>query len=53
LRTQVSILAKLKRLGPMTINALAEELVMGHTTLGRKIALLVNNAGAVAPGGFG
>jgi hypothetical protein len=26
--TQVSILAKLKRLGPMTINALAEELVM-------------------------
>ena len=35
--TQVSILAKLKRLGPMTINALAEELVMDRATLGRNI----------------
>jgi DNA-binding MarR family transcriptional regulator len=33
--TQFSILAKLKRLGPMTINALAGELVMDRTTLGR------------------
>jgi DNA-binding MarR family transcriptional regulator len=33
--TQVSILAKLKRLGPMTINTLAAELVMDRTTLGR------------------
>lgn len=33
--TQFSILAKLKRLGPMTINALARELVMDRTTLGR------------------
>jgi DNA-binding MarR family transcriptional regulator len=33
--TQLSILAKLKRLGPMTINALAAELVMDRTTLGR------------------
>ena len=33
--TQFSILAKLKRFGPMTINALAGELVMDRTTLGR------------------
>src|SRR6266704_2168435 len=33
--TQFAILAKLKRLGPMTINALANELVMDRTTLGR------------------
>lgn len=35
--TQFSILAKLKRLGPLTINALAEEMVMDRTTLGRNI----------------
>lgn len=36
LRTsQFSLLARLKRLGPMTINALARELVMDRTTLGR------------------
>src|SRR5260370_7770174 len=35
--TQFSILARLKRLGPMTINALADELVMDRTTLGRNI----------------
>ncbi len=35
--TQFSILAKLKRKGPMTINALAAELVMDRTTLGRNI----------------
>jgi DNA-binding MarR family transcriptional regulator len=35
--TQFSILAKLKRIGPMTINALARDLVMDRTTLGRNI----------------
>src|SRR5215469_10021307 len=35
--TQFSILAKLKRLGPLTINALADEMVMDRTTLGRNI----------------
>jgi DNA-binding MarR family transcriptional regulator len=35
--TQFSILSRLKRLGPMTINALAAELVMDRTTLGRNI----------------
>jgi DNA-binding MarR family transcriptional regulator len=35
--TQFSILAKLKRKGPITINALAADLVMDRTTLGRNI----------------
>ena len=35
--TQFSILAKLKRQGPMTINVLADQLVMDRTTLGRNI----------------
>lgn len=35
--TQFSILAKLKRLGPMTINALAKAMVSDRTTLGRNI----------------
>jgi DNA-binding MarR family transcriptional regulator len=35
--TQFSILIKLKRLGPLTINALAANLVMDRTTLGRNI----------------
>jgi len=35
--TQFSILAKLRRLGPVTINALAAEMVMDRTTLGRNI----------------
>lgn len=35
--TQFSILGKLKRLGPITINALADDLVMDRTTLGRNI----------------
>ena len=35
--TQYSILARLKRLGPMAINSLAAELVMDRTTLGRNI----------------
>jgi DNA-binding MarR family transcriptional regulator len=33
--TQFSILAKLQRLGPLTINTLASELIMDRTTLGR------------------
>src|SRR5690348_10924191 len=35
--TQFSILAKLRRIGPMTINALASNMVMDRTTLGRNI----------------
>jgi len=35
--TQFSILAKLSRLGPMTINTLTKDLVMDRTTLGRNI----------------
>jgi DNA-binding MarR family transcriptional regulator len=35
--TQYSILVRLNRNGPMTINALASELVMDRTTLGRNI----------------
>jgi DNA-binding MarR family transcriptional regulator len=38
LRTsQFSILAKLKQKGPVTINALAEDMVMDRTTVGRNI----------------
>jgi DNA-binding MarR family transcriptional regulator len=38
LRTsQFSILAKIRRKGPLTINALAEEMVMDRTTLSRNI----------------
>ena len=39
--TQFSLLAKLQRLGPLTINALAAEMVMDRTTLGRTIQPLV------------
>src|SRR6478672_4439054 len=35
--TQYSILARLKRKGPLTINALAEDMVMDRTTLGRNV----------------
>jgi DNA-binding MarR family transcriptional regulator len=35
--TQFSVLAKLKRRGPLTINALADDMVMDRTTLGRNI----------------
>ena len=35
--TQFSILARLKELGPTTINALAQDLVMDRTTVGRNI----------------
>ena len=49
--TQFSILAKLRRLGPMTINALAPEMVMDRTTLGRNIRPLQREGLlAVAPG---
>src|SRR6516164_8184236 len=35
--TQFSILAKLERKGPLTINVLADNMVMDRTTLGRNI----------------
>jgi DNA-binding MarR family transcriptional regulator len=35
--TQFSIMAKLKHGGPLTINALADDMVMDRTTLGRNI----------------
>src|SRR6516165_297647 len=35
--TQFSILAKLKRLEPLTINALAKDMVMDRTTLSRNV----------------
>jgi DNA-binding MarR family transcriptional regulator len=35
--TQFSILTRLRRLGPMTISALAADLVMDRTTLGRNL----------------
>jgi DNA-binding MarR family transcriptional regulator len=35
--TQFSILARLKRMGPLTIHTLAEDMVMDRTTLGRNI----------------
>ena len=35
--TQFSVLANLRRLGPMTINRLAAEMVIDRTTLGRNI----------------
>ena len=41
--TQFSILAKLKRRGPLTINALADEMVMDRTTLGRNILPLARD----------
>jgi DNA-binding MarR family transcriptional regulator len=47
--TQYSILARLQRKGPMTINALAAELVMDRTTLGRNI-LPLQRDGLVAVG---
>lgn len=49
--TQYSILARLQRNGPMTINALAAELVMDRTTLGRNIRPLQRDGLiAVGPG---
>ena len=49
--TQFSILARLKRLGPMTINALAGAMVMDRTTLGRNILPLERDGlVAIKPG---
>ena len=49
--TQYSILARLKRKGPMAINALAADLVMDRTTLGRNILPLQRDGLiAVQPG---
>src|SRR5579863_8421682 len=49
--TQFSILAKLKRQGPMTINALADQMVMDRTTLGRNILPLERDGLiSIAPG---
>jgi DNA-binding MarR family transcriptional regulator len=49
--TQFSILARLRQLGPMTINALAQQLVMDRTTLGRNILPLARDGLiAVEPG---
>jgi len=47
--TQYSILARLHRKGPMGINALAAELVMDRTTLGRNI-LPLQRDGLIAIG---
>jgi DNA-binding MarR family transcriptional regulator len=47
--TQYAILARLQRKGPMTINALAAELVMDRTTLGRNI-LPLERDGLIAVG---
>src|SRR5215475_11222807 len=47
--TQFSILAKLRWMGPMTINALARELVMDRTTLGRTM-LPLERDGLIAVG---
>jgi DNA-binding MarR family transcriptional regulator len=47
--TQFSMLATLRRLGPMTINTLAAEMVMDRTTLGRNIRPLERD-GLIAVG---
>lgn len=46
--TQFSILAKLKRRGPLSINALAADMVMDRTTLGRNIVPLERDGLIVA-----
>jgi DNA-binding MarR family transcriptional regulator len=49
--TQLSILAKLKGLGAMPVNALARELVMDRTTLGRNMLPLAREGLiAIMPG---
>jgi DNA-binding MarR family transcriptional regulator len=49
--TQYSILARLQRRGPMSINVLAAELVMDRTTLGRNILPLQRDGlVAIRPG---
>src|SRR6266436_925955 len=49
--SQYSILARLKRLGPTTINALAQDMVMDRTTLGRNIVPLQRRRLIVARSG--
>ena len=52
--TQYSILAKLNRLGPLSINKLAESMVMDRTTLGRAVRPLErDNLLAIGPGDDG
>jgi DNA-binding MarR family transcriptional regulator len=46
--TQFSILTRLQRLGPTTINALARDMVMDRTTLGRNIVPLLRRRLIVA-----
>src|ERR1700682_1787030 len=41
--TQISLLAKLNRRGPQSINTLAENMVMDRTTLGRNILPLARD----------
>ena len=49
--TQFSILARLRRQGPITINTLADEMVMDRTTLGRNILPLERDGLiSIAPG---
>ena len=47
--TQFAILARVKRLGPLTINVLASDMVMDRTTLGRNI-LPLERDGLIAVG---
>ena len=49
--SQYSILAKLSRLGPLSINALAAALVMDRTTTGRAIQPLVRDGLVVVEAG--
>lgn len=49
--TQFSILAKLRQRGPLTITALAAEMVMDRTTLGRNIQPLLRNSLVVVVSG--
>ena len=49
--TQFSILAKLWQRGPLTITALAAEMVMDRTTLGRSIQPLLRNSLVVVVSG--
>ena len=49
--TQYSILSKLNRLGPLSINELAKSMVMDRTTLGRAIRPLERDRLLTAGGG--
>jgi DNA-binding MarR family transcriptional regulator len=50
--TQYSVLSKLRRKGAMTINTLAEEMVMDRTTLGRNVQPLEREGLIVVRQGF-